>query len=129
MEKLIEKLKSKDDFCSLLGVTEEEVREAEQMLCLTFAKDYRDYLLAFGIASFEGHELTGIVKSPRLNVVEQTVTERASNPYVPDDLYVIETANIDGIVIWQKSSGAVFQTIFDSAPTQICKTLTDYVDL
>lgn len=128
MENIIDMLKGKDNFCSMKGVTEEEIKAAEHALGLTFAKDYRAYLQTFGLASFQGHELTGIIKSPRLSVLAQTVAERSNNPYVPDDLYVIEITNIDGIVIWQKSTGEIFKTVFNSAPMLIYKSLADYIE-
>lgn len=128
MENIIDMIKAKDDFYSLKGVTEEEIRAAEQSLGLMFAKDYRAYLQAFGLASFQGHELTGIIKSPRLSVLTQTVAERSNNPHVSDNLYVIEIANIDGIVIWQKNTGEIFKTVFNSAPMFIYKSLADYIE-
>lgn len=128
MENIIDMLKGKDNFCSMKGVTEEEIKAAEHTLGLTFAKDYRAYLQTFGLASFQGHELTGIIKSPRLSVLAQTAAERSNNPHVPDDLYVIEITNIDGIVIWQKSTGEIFKTVFNSAPMLIYKSLADYIE-
>lgn len=128
MGNIVDMLRKKDCFCSLTGVTEEEIKEAEQTLDLTFAKEYVDYLQAFGLASFQGHELTGIIKSPRLNVVAQTILGKEDNPRVPDDFYVIEIANVDGIAIWQKSSGEIFETVFDSNPVLICGSLGDYIE-
>ena len=32
---------------------------------MTFAADYRDYVAALGVASYEGHELTGVCPFPR----------------------------------------------------------------
>lgn len=128
MESIIDLLKEKNCFCSLKGVTEDEIRVAEQTLGLSFAKEYRAYLQVFGLASFQGHELTGIIKSPRLSVVAQTVAERNNNPHIPDDMYAIEIANIDGIVIWQRSTGEIFETICDGVPTLICKSLSDYIE-
>lgn len=129
MENLIDILKAKDSFHFAMGVKEKEIRTVEQTLGLKFDKEYRDCLLSFGIVSFQGHELTGITRFPRLDVVEQTLAEKRKNRHIPDDFYVIEVANIDGIVIWQKSSGEIFQTVFDSAPVQICSSLTEYVNL
>lgn len=127
MKSLIDMLKEKDCFCSLKGVTEDEIRVAEQTLGLSFAKEYRAYLQTFGLASFHGHELTGIIKSPRLSVVAQTVAERNNNPHIPDDMYVIEIANIDGIVIWQGRTGEVFETVYDGIPTLIYRSFSDYI--
>ena len=128
MEIIIDKLKEKACFCSLKGVTEDEIRAAEQTLGLSFTKEYRAYLQAFGLASFQGHELTGIIKSPRLSVIAQTVAERNNNAHIPDDMYVIEIANIDGIVIWQGSTGEIFETIYDGVPTLICKSFSEYIE-
>ena len=128
MESIIDMLKEKDCFCSLKGVTEDEIRVAEQTLGLSFAKEYRAYLQTFGLASFQGHELTGIIQSSRLSVVAQTVAERNNNPHIPDDMYVIEIANIDGIVIWQGSTGEIFETIYDGVPTLICKSFSAYIE-
>lgn len=89
---IIEKLIKKDGFHSLSGTTEEEIQAAEQTLGLTFAKDYRDYLKEFRLASFRGHELTGLINSPRLSVVTQTLEERRNNPHITNDLYVVEAA-------------------------------------
>ncbi|MDE6995014.1 MAG: SMI1/KNR4 family protein [Lachnospiraceae bacterium] len=128
MESIIDKLKEKACFCSLKGVTEEEIRVAEQILGLSFSKEYRAYLRAFGLASFQGHELTGIIKSPRLSVIAQTIAERNNSPHIPDDMYVIEIANINGIVIWQGSTGEIFETICDGVPTLICKSFGEYIE-
>lgn len=128
MEIIVDMLKKKNYFCSLKGVTEEEIKVAEQTLGLSFAKEYRVYLQEFGLASFYGHELTGIIKSPRLSVIEQTVAERNNNSHISDDMYVIEVANIDGIVIWQKSTGEIFETIYDGVPVLICKSFSEYIE-
>lgn len=127
MKKIVEKLKGKEYFHSLTGATEAEIRASEQALGLTFAEDYRDYLKEFGLASYQGHELTGLINSPRLNVVTQTLEERRNNPHIANDLYVIEVANIDGIIIWQTSTGEIFETVYDSVPTLIHQSLYDYI--
>lgn len=127
MRNIVDLLQSQDSFYSSNGATKAEILEAERALDLTFAKEYKDYLLAFGLASFQGHELTGLVKAPRLHVVVQTTAERKQNPHVSGDLYVVEIANIDGIVIWQKDTGEIFETIYNGVPTLICGSLCDYI--
>lgn len=129
MSRIIDKLKAKEFFCCLTGVTEETVKEAEQALEVSFSKEYRDYLFAFGLASFQGHELTGITKSKRLNVVDVTKKARQYTANVPADWYVIEETNIDGIVIWQSPECAIYQTQPGHTPTMICKSLSEYIDL
>lgn len=54
--------------------------EAEAKLGLSFSKEYRSYLESCSFASVNGHELTGICKSPRLDVVGATRAERGNWP-------------------------------------------------
>ncbi len=104
------------------------ILEAEDTLRLHFAEEYRDYLEDLGLATFEGHELTGISKTARLSVIEATEKERAQNPNVPCSFYVVEKTNIDGIVIWQAPTGEIYQTEFNGKPHLICKSLAEYIE-
>ena len=79
-------------------------------MSLSFSKDYKLYLSRCGFATYEGHELTGICKAKRLNVVDVTINERTISPNIPENWYVIEQLNIDGIVIWQSGTGDIYQT-------------------
>lgn len=115
------------DFIGGNGRSEIEIENAEKILSVIFAKDFRTYLLEIGIACFDGHELTGICTSPRLNVVDVTLNERTNNSSVPNDWYVIEQANIDGIVIWQNSEGTIFQTGHTTNPKKIADSLLEYI--
>lgn len=109
--------------------TPSEVSQAEQALHLAFSPEYREYLSAYGVASADGHEFTGICASPRLNVVNVTREERETNPGVPDDWYVVEQAHIDGIVIWQSEKGEVYQTQPGAEPFRLCASLAEYINL
>ena len=73
------------------------------------------------------HELTGICDFPRLNVVAVTMEQRQLNPHVPQNCYVIEQANVDGIAIWQSSDGLVFQSCPNTPLLQIADALSDYI--
>ena len=123
------KIRALPAFCSLTGVSSEQTASAEKALALCFADDYREYLFNFGIASAGGHEFTGICNSKRLNVVDVTLAERSITPGIPHDWYVLEEANIDGIVIWQNSRGEVFQTQPGRRPVKIAESLCDYLEL
>lgn len=76
----------------------------------------------------DGNELTGVCGSKQLNVVPVTLEER-SNTTVPLDWYVLEQANIDGIVLWQDKSGAVYQTAPHIKPRKLCGSLAEYIEL
>ncbi len=126
MSIIVETLKSKLLLNSPNIVSEEEIYNAEEILSLKFAKEYKDYLSEFAYAVFDGHELTGICKISRLNVVDVTLEERNYNN-VPNDWYVIEQANIDGIVIWQSKTGEIYQTAPNSEPIKLCDSLSEYI--
>ena len=61
-------------------------------------------------------------------MVQVTLEERANLPDVPADWYVVEQANIDGIVIWQAVSGEIYQTQPGAQPVKIADSLTEYID-
>lgn len=129
MNDIVLTLKRQEDLFFLKGVPEEQINYAEAKLGLKFSGEYRSYLLAFGVASANGHEFTGICNSPRLNVVDVTLEERKYNSNVPPDYYVVEQANIDGIVLWQKASGEIFQTSPFQPPVPFCASLCELLEM
>ena len=129
MADFINILSSLPDFHALAGASEEQIAQAERALSLRFADDYRQYVRAFGAVSAAGHELTGICASKRLNVVEVTLSARGAQPAIPQDWYVLEEANIDGIVIWQSSAGEVFQTQPGAEPVKLAASIREYLNL
>ncbi len=110
------------------GATEAAVSKAEAELGLTFADEYRSYLLRFGVAALNGHELTGITAADQGNVVAVTLAERKRSPAAEDSWYVVERANIDDIVLWQDVDGSVFQTIEGERPILTAQSLAEYVE-
>lgn len=126
--KIIKLMQEQPAFHARSAASNEEITAVENVLGLRFAQDYREYVATFGAASFAGHELTGICKSDRLNVVTVTMEER-NNMVVPADWYVLEQANIDGIVAWQNSAGAVYQTVPNMNPKKLCESLAEYIEL
>lgn len=126
MNDIIKTLKNAPDFIGGTGRTDAEIENAQKVLGIDFAPDYKTYLKEIGLACFDGHELTGICEDPRLDVVNITKTNRENNPEAKS-LYVIEEANIDGIVIWQDFSGKIYMTEGNSKPNFIANSLTDYI--
>ncbi len=128
MPDIVKLMQAQPSFFAMAGAPEEEIKMAEQSLALSFAADYREYLAAYGAISFGCHELTGVCKSTRLNVVDVTIMERRSAA-VPADWYVLEQINIDGIVIWQASNGSVYQTAPNTNAKMICESLAEYIEM
>lgn len=126
MDSVLDALRNAPDFIGGSGCGESAIQTAEQTLDLSFAPDYLNYLHTFGLACFDGHELTGICKASRLNVVDVTLEERKHFP-AASGWYVVEQANIDGIVIWQAPNGEIYQTTPGQPTRKLCDSLTDYV--
>ncbi len=127
MNSIIEELKRKSDFFCEKGASEEEIKHAEGVLGLSFADEYKEYLQQYGSVSCGGHELTGVSADECLDVVRVTIKNLQHNPNIKIPLYVVEETHIDGIVIWQASSGEIFQSEYKEAPQKIYDSLIKYV--
>lgn len=115
------------DFIGANGINKNEITNCEETLGIGFAPDYKQYLENIGLACFDGRELTGICDSKRLNVVSVTLEERIKNPTITNNWYVIEQTGFDGIVIWQDSSGMVYQVAKNGTVQITYKSLSDYI--
>lgn len=126
MDKLIELMKGMPNFYAEKGATAEDIELAEKSLGMKFAADFKEYLQEFGAVSYGSHELTGFSTDKNLCVVEATQKNLKKHPTV-QDLYVIEEAHIDGIVIWQDTDGNVYETYPHSEPRRIAHSLAEYI--
>ncbi len=126
---IISALREQVGVVSLNGVDFQKIQDAEKTLGLKFSQEYREYIQEFGVASFQGHELTGICNIPHLNVVDVTITEKMLMKRIEPSWYVIEEAHIDGIVIWQDNEGHVYQVSPYSSPIKIADSLLEYIRL
>lgn len=129
MSGLIERLKEQPAFYSLNGADDIEIINAENTLRVTFAPDYREYLKTFALASFEGHEFTGICKSSRLNVVDVTLNKRQICGEMANGMYVIEDAGIDGITVFQREDGSIVCLAPGIEPRKIADSIDEYITL
>ena len=123
----IKELEKMNNFCSLKGVSHEIIKEYAELLHLNFSNEYTNYLKQYALASVNGHEITGIVNSKRLNVADVTMKNRKFNPEIPMNLYVIEELQIDDIVVWQDENGIIYQTVGISKPKKIFSSMVDYL--
>ena len=109
------------------AASENAIAEAEKKLGLVFASDYREYLGNYGIAAYDGHELTGITQSPRLNVVDVTRQEGARFDSIPKGCYVIERTGVEEIIVWQSESGEIYYSSPNVPLTKMCGSLAEYI--
>jgi hypothetical protein len=91
---IIDTINALPDMSANDPATENAVIEAEKQLGLSFADEYKTYILNFGKVTAFGIELTGIVGSKYLNVVKETQQNWNFYTQVPHTLYVIEDACI-----------------------------------
>ena len=124
IEKIIELLSC---LRSLAPSCDRKIQDAEKSLGLRFAEDYRAYVREYGAISARGIELTGVVDSPRLNVVDVTLRERRLNAALPSDMYVIENVAIDGILMLQNTEGAIFEIRPGTPPEKRFDSLGSYL--
>lgn len=124
---IVDCLKEKEAFISLQGADEQAIENSEQALGVKFAKEYKNYVKAFGAASYYGHELTGVCNAPAIDVVAVTTQERDFSGDIPADWYVIEQAHIDGIVFWQDKKGFIHKTGPGKKPVKVCDSLLEYI--
>lgn len=124
---IVDVMYSLRDFSSSESATVEAVLSSETQLRLSFAPEYREYLLSVGAVSYYGHILTGISPFPGIDVVRVTREEREFNPIVPKSFYVIEQTHIDGIVIWQDADGKIYQSVPGIVPQKAYSSLAEYV--
>lgn len=127
MTDIIKVINSKDGVIHGKETNENEIKQAELELGLRFADDYRNYIKQFGCMVIGSREITGISSQKNYNVVSTTKAQRNYNKNIPENSYVIEQLNIDGIIIWQSSNGEVFQTSPNTAPMKIADSLVEYI--
>lgn len=127
MKTIVDVINSLPELLPLKSATSMQITDAELQLRVSFSNEYKEYLSAFGAIMADGIELSGIAKSEHRSVVSLTKKEWKLNSKVPHTMYVVENTCIDGIIIWQDTTGRVFQTQPGVAPTQIADSLAEYI--
>lgn len=127
MTNIIKTIEELPDLLAFTPASNIEISNAELQLCLHFAEEYKTYLSEFGAVIADGIELMGIAKSEHRNVVIVTKQEWELNLQVPHNLYVVQNMGVDGIIIWQDGSGAVYQTTPNNKPLKIAESLEGYL--
>jgi hypothetical protein len=110
------------------SASDEAIENAEETLNLKFADDYREYLSVLGAVWSDIITVSGIIDDEDFGVVNLTSKLR---PFyqIPLSFYVIEDVGVDGLVIWQDETGAIYQSIpCQEPPTRIHNNLSDYLE-
>ena len=127
MDKLISRIEQLQGLRFTGGVSSEDISDAETLLNLTFAEDYKLYLSKFGQIEAEGIELSGISNKRLTSVVVLTQDERKMLS-IPPKHYVIENVGIDGLIYSQDDTGAVYQLLPNRPIIKVADSLLQYIE-
>lgn len=127
MDADIEGLAGLPGFSGFAPASEAAVAEAELALGLRFSSDFRSVLLEYGCIETDGHELTGLIDSKRLDVVRVTKDMRSIYKALGPYSYVIEDTYVDGVIVCQDSSGSIFQLDLSGSLKKIASSLVEYL--
>lgn len=127
MNKLISRIEQLQGLRFTGGVSSEDISDAETLLNLTFAEDYKLYLSKFGQVEAEGIELSGLSNKRLTSVVILTQNERKMLA-IPPKHYVIENIGIDGLIYSQDATGAVYQLLPNRPIVKVADNLLQYIE-
>ena len=128
MGNILDAIEGLEDVRFIKPADPKQIEYAQEVLGVTFAEDYKEYLGKYGVISAKGLELTGIAAVDRLNVVKVTQQERKMNKIMPTDMYVIENTAVDGIVALQNAEGKIYTITMDGKLEFFSTSLADYVN-
>ena len=128
MGNILDAIEGLEDVRFIKPADPKQIENAKEVLGVTFAEDYKEYLGKYGVISAKGLELTGIAAVDRLNVVKVTQQERKMNKIMPTDMYVIENTAVDGIVALQNAEGKIYTITMDGKLEFFSTSLADYVN-
>ena len=126
MDGFVRSMQQYDDYICLGGVSVDSIENAENTLGVKFSIEYKEYLETCGMATANGHEFSGIGKSSRLSVVEMTTALR-KKVNIPNEMYVIEKLDIDGVVVTQDVNGSVYLVYTNGSYTKIAESMLEYL--
>lgn len=127
MDKLISRIEQLQGLRFTGGVSSKDISDAETLLNLTFAEDYKLYLSRFGQIEAEGIELSGLSNKRLTSVVVLTQDERKMLS-IPPKHYVIENVGIDGLIYSQDATGAVYQLLPNRPIVKVADSLLQYIE-
>lgn len=128
MGNILDVIESLEDVRFIKPAEPEQIENAQKVLGVIFAEDYKEYVGRYGVISAKGLELTGIAAVDRLDVVKVTQQERKMNKSMPADMYVIENTAVDGIVILQNAEGKIYTITMKGELEYFSASLADYVN-
>ena len=109
------------------GASETEIEYAQIALKVKFNEEYLEVLKNYGCLLIKGETLFGVVKNKSYDVVYNTMIEKERYQSIPEEMYVISSLGIEGVLILQNEDGAIFE-FTDGHPLKlIYDSLLDYL--
>lgn len=125
--KLIDLINGLSGLISSGGVSDQQIKNAEKLLNLKFAADFKQYLTNYGQIEAPSFELMGISNKNTTSVVGNTLMLR-NIVRIPSNMYIIEDIGIDGIAYLQNTEGEIFQLSGMGNLTPYAKSLSEYIE-
>ncbi len=101
--------------------------KSECSLGVTFTNDYTLLLRNFGDMMYNHNEILGLNSDHDNDCVSYTLEARVEDETIPDNLYVISSAGIDGVLYLQGTDGVIYQHSPFSECTKIANSLEDFI--
>lgn len=101
--------------------------KSESSLGVKFAEDYKLFLRNFGDMLYAHNEILGLNTDHLDDCVSWTLEAREEDETIPDNLYVISSAGIDGVLYLQGTDGVVYQHIPFSECTKKADNLEAFI--
>lgn len=124
---IVEYLRKRDDLIDNGAIDDTVIDNAEKKIGTAFADDYRSVISNFGQLSVGFHDFYGITQIKLFDVVLQTEAYRKKNPLIPNNMYVIEDAGIDRIMVLQDNTGLIYASQPGQSPVEIANSLMEYL--
>lgn len=109
------------------SVSQGLIIKSECSLGVKFAEDYTLFLRNFGDMFYNHNEILGLNADHFDDCVSNTLEARKEDETIPDNLYVISSAGIDGILYLQGSNGVIYQHIPFNKCTIKANSLEEFI--
>ena len=101
--------------------------KSECSLGIKFSSEYTEFLRNFGNMLYNHNEILGLNADHLDDCVSWTLEAREEDETIPDNLYVISSAGIDGILYLQGTDGVVYQHIPFAECTKVADSLEGFI--
>lgn len=126
--RIVEKIKKIEDLGYIDGCSEEQIKEAEELLDLKFPNEYVEYVKTYGCIDFGSTEWTGLNIKGELNTVEATLAERKYNESFPKKHFVLDDYHINAKKIIVNEEGEVFLLQYEMV-LKVCDSISEYLEI